>query len=128
MERMEALYEAKRYIETNLDRELGLKMVQVPLIVDRDSGLNDYLDRDGSRTPVEFDCGPPDVDSTARLVGAVSDDGGGLDTHVAVWIAHVEPSAPRFYVVAGNEAADDLATGAVDLQASPANPVGQPGA
>jgi aspartate--ammonia ligase len=26
----------------------------VPLIVDRDSGVNDYLDRDGSRTPVEF--------------------------------------------------------------------------
>jgi aspartate--ammonia ligase len=25
--------------------------------VDRDSGVNDYLDRDGSRTPVEFPCG-----------------------------------------------------------------------
>jgi len=32
-------------------------MVQVPLIVDRDSGVNDLLDRDGSRTPVEFPCG-----------------------------------------------------------------------
>ncbi len=32
-------------------------MVQVPLIVDRDSGVNDMLDRDGSRTPVEFPCG-----------------------------------------------------------------------
>ncbi len=32
-------------------------MVQVPLIVDRESGVNDYLDRDGSRTPVEFPCG-----------------------------------------------------------------------
>jgi aspartate--ammonia ligase len=32
-------------------------MVQVPLIVDRDSGVNDYLDRDGSRTPIDFPCG-----------------------------------------------------------------------
>jgi aspartate--ammonia ligase len=32
-------------------------MVQVPLIVDKESGVNDYLDRDGSRTPVEFPCG-----------------------------------------------------------------------
>jgi len=31
--------------------------VTVPLIVDRDSGVNDGLDRDGSRTPVEFPCG-----------------------------------------------------------------------
>ena len=29
-------------------------MVQVPLIVDAESGVNDYLDRDGSRTPVTF--------------------------------------------------------------------------
>jgi aspartate--ammonia ligase len=29
-------------------------MVQVPLIVDSESGVNDYLDRDGSRTPVGF--------------------------------------------------------------------------
>jgi aspartate--ammonia ligase len=29
-------------------------MVAVPLIVDKDSGVNDYLDRDGSRSPVEF--------------------------------------------------------------------------
>ena len=29
-------------------------MVQVPLIVDAASGVNDYLDRDGSRTPVSF--------------------------------------------------------------------------
>jgi aspartate--ammonia ligase len=28
--------------------------VQVPLIVDAGSGVNDYLDRDGSRTPVQF--------------------------------------------------------------------------
>ncbi len=29
-------------------------MVTVPLIVDVDSGVNDYLDRDGSRTPIQF--------------------------------------------------------------------------
>jgi aspartate--ammonia ligase len=29
-------------------------MVQVPLIVDAESGVNDLLDRDGSRTPVSF--------------------------------------------------------------------------
>lgn len=56
-ETMQALYGAKSYIEENLCRELNLGMVQVPLIVDRDSGVNDMLDRDGSRTPVEFPCG-----------------------------------------------------------------------
>jgi len=57
MERMKAVYAVKNYIEENLCKELNLQMVQVPLIVDRDSGLNDYLDRDGSRTPVGFPCG-----------------------------------------------------------------------
>ena len=57
LERMKALWAVKHYIEENLCRELNLSMVQVPLIVDRDSGVNDYLDRDGSRTPVEFPCG-----------------------------------------------------------------------
>jgi len=57
MERMQALFEVKRYIEENLCRELNLQMVQVPLIVDTNSGVNDYLDRDGSRTPIEFPCG-----------------------------------------------------------------------
>ena len=47
----------KRYIEDGLCRELNLFRVEVPLIVDRDSGVNDYLDRDGSRTPIEFPCG-----------------------------------------------------------------------
>ena len=56
-ETMDALFQAKRTIEEGLCRELNLRMVQVPLIVDRDSGVNDMLDRDGSRTPVEFDCG-----------------------------------------------------------------------
>jgi aspartate--ammonia ligase len=54
---MEALFQAKRDVEEGLCRALNLAMVQVPLIVDRDSGVNDMLDRDGSRTPVEFDCG-----------------------------------------------------------------------
>ena len=55
--RMKALYKVKNFIEENLCKELGLFMVQVPLIVTKDSGINDYLDRDGSRTPVEFPCG-----------------------------------------------------------------------
>jgi aspartate--ammonia ligase len=53
-ETMHALYAVKRYIEEGLNKELGLMMVQVPLIVDRESGVNDMLDRDGSRTPIEF--------------------------------------------------------------------------
>jgi aspartate--ammonia ligase len=53
-ETMQALYAAKRLIEDRLCYELGLTMVQVPLIVDAASGVNDYLDRDGSRTPVGF--------------------------------------------------------------------------
>ncbi len=57
METMKALYAVKRYIEDGLARELNLQMVQVPLIVERESGMNDNLDRDGSRTPVEFPCG-----------------------------------------------------------------------
>lgn len=57
MARMKAVFAVKNYLEENLCKELNLQMVQVPLIVDRDSGVNDYLDRDGSRTPVEFPCG-----------------------------------------------------------------------
>jgi len=57
LKRMKALYEIKGYIEKNLCKELNLTMVQVPLIVDKDSGVNDYLDRDGSRTPIDFPCG-----------------------------------------------------------------------
>jgi len=53
-ETMEALYAAKRLIEDLLCERLGLTLVQVPLIVDAESGVNDYLDRDGSRTPVRF--------------------------------------------------------------------------
>lgn len=50
----EAITLLKRYIEDNLCRELGLMRVEVPLIVDVESGVNDYLDRDGSRTPIQF--------------------------------------------------------------------------
>jgi aspartate--ammonia ligase len=53
-ETMNALYAAKSYIEENMCKELNLMMVQVPLIVDVESGVNDYLDRDGSRTPIQF--------------------------------------------------------------------------
>ena len=49
-----AIFEVKRHIEEGLCRELGLMMVQVPLIVTANSGVNDMLDRDGSRTPIQF--------------------------------------------------------------------------
>jgi aspartate--ammonia ligase len=57
METMEALFASKAFIEEGMSRELNLQMVQVPLIVTRESGVNDMLDRDGSRTPVEFPAG-----------------------------------------------------------------------
>jgi len=53
-ETQQAIFEVKRYIEAGLCRELGLMMVQVPLIVTAESGVNDMLDRDGSRTPIGF--------------------------------------------------------------------------
>ena len=53
-ETQKAIYAVKNYIEENLCRELNLMMVTVPLIVDVDSGVNDLLDRDGSRTPIQF--------------------------------------------------------------------------
>ena len=53
-ETQKALFEVKRYIEDNLCKELNLMMVEVPLIVDEESGVNDLLDRDGSRTPIGF--------------------------------------------------------------------------
>jgi aspartate--ammonia ligase len=52
-----ALGALKRYIEDNLCKELNLFHIEVPLIVTKDSGVNDYLDRDGSRTPIDFPCG-----------------------------------------------------------------------
>jgi aspartate--ammonia ligase len=56
-ETQHAITAVKRYIEDGLCRELNLFRVEVPLIVDSASGVNDYLDRDGSRTPIEFPCG-----------------------------------------------------------------------
>jgi aspartate--ammonia ligase len=53
-ETQQAIFHTKRYIEDNLCSELNLMMVEVPLIVDFNSGINDMLDRDGSRTPVQF--------------------------------------------------------------------------
>ncbi|MFQ6115838.1 MAG: aspartate--ammonia ligase, partial [bacterium] len=53
-ETQKALFAVKNYIEENLCKELNLMMVTVPLIVDVESGVNDLLDRDGSRTPIQF--------------------------------------------------------------------------
>jgi aspartate--ammonia ligase len=53
-ETQQAIFRVKRCIEDNLCSELNLMMVEVPLIVDVNSGVNDMLDRDGSRTPVQF--------------------------------------------------------------------------
>jgi len=53
-ETQNAIYEVKNYIEEGLCKELNLIMVQVPLIVDVEAGVNDLLDRDGSRTPIQF--------------------------------------------------------------------------
>jgi aspartate--ammonia ligase len=49
-----AVFAVKDYVEENLCKELNLIRVTVPLIVDSESGVNDMLDRDGSRTPVDF--------------------------------------------------------------------------
>jgi len=49
-----AIFAVKSYIELQLCKELNLMMVTVPLIVDAESGVNDLLDRDGSRTPIQF--------------------------------------------------------------------------
>jgi len=53
-ETQQAIFEVKRYIEDHMCKELNLMMVEVPLIVDVESGVNDMLDRDGSRTPIQF--------------------------------------------------------------------------
>jgi aspartate--ammonia ligase len=53
-ETQQAIFRVKRYIADNLCKELNLMMVEVPLIVDVESGVNDMLDRDGSRTPISF--------------------------------------------------------------------------
>ena len=53
-ETQKAIFALKRFIEDNLCKELNLIMVTVPLIVYAGSGVNDMLDRDGSRTPIQF--------------------------------------------------------------------------
>jgi aspartate--ammonia ligase len=53
-ETQKAIFAVKNFIEENLCKELNLMMVTVPLIVDVESGVNDYLDRDGSRGPIQF--------------------------------------------------------------------------
>ena len=53
-ETQKAITAVKNHIEENLCKELNLMRVEVPLIVDVESGVNDYLDRDGSRTPIQF--------------------------------------------------------------------------
>jgi aspartate--ammonia ligase len=53
-ETQRAIAAVKRSIEDGLCHELNLMRVEVPLIVDAESGVNDYLDRDGSRGPICF--------------------------------------------------------------------------
>jgi aspartate--ammonia ligase len=53
-ETQRAIFAAKNYIEEHLCKALNLIPVTVPLIVDVESGVNDYLDRDGSRGPIRF--------------------------------------------------------------------------
>ena len=57
-ETQQAIFAIKHYIEEHLCQELHLMMVTVPLLVDVASGLNDMLDRDGSRTPMQY--APPE--------------------------------------------------------------------
>ena len=52
-----AIAAVKEYIEHGLCSELNLFRVECPLILTRECGMNDYLDRDGSRTPIDFQCG-----------------------------------------------------------------------
>ncbi len=49
-----AISALKDFIMDGLCKELNLIKTEVPLIVDAESGVNDYLDRDGSRTPIQF--------------------------------------------------------------------------
>jgi aspartate--ammonia ligase len=53
-ETQRAIFAAKTFIEDHLCKALNLMMVTVPLLVDMESGVNDYLDRDGSRSPIQF--------------------------------------------------------------------------
>lgn len=72
-ESQKALSKLKNYFEEKLSNELNIIRVECPLIVDKNSGVNDYLDRDGSRTPVEFQCGLGlDKKIDAQVVQAVT--------------------------------------------------------
>ena len=57
MDTMKGVFAIKRYIEDGLAEALSLQLVQAPLFMDKNSGMNDYLDRDGSRTPIDFKMG-----------------------------------------------------------------------
>jgi aspartate--ammonia ligase len=52
-----AIMDVKNFIEEGLCKELNLFRIECPLIMEKASGMNDYLDRDGSRTPIDFPCG-----------------------------------------------------------------------
>jgi aspartate--ammonia ligase len=52
-----ALWEVKKYLEEQMCKKLNLFRIESPLIMETSSGMNDYLDRDGSRTPIDFTCG-----------------------------------------------------------------------
>ena len=52
-----AIAAIKEYIEHGLCSELNLFRIECPLILTKECGMNDYLDRDGSRTPIDFQCG-----------------------------------------------------------------------
>jgi aspartate--ammonia ligase len=52
-----AIAAIKEYIEHGLCSELNLFRIECPLILTKTCGMNDYLDRDGSRTPIDFQCG-----------------------------------------------------------------------
>ena len=73
-ETQKAIFALKLFIEDNLSKHLNLMMVTVPLIVDVESGVNDMLDRDGSRTPIQFhianDCDKNPID--AEIVQAAT--------------------------------------------------------
>ena len=58
-----ALAKAKRFIEDGLNRELNLIRVEVPLIVSKESGVNDYLIAMGRARPSTSSA---DWDSTSR--------------------------------------------------------------
>ena len=47
----------KAHVEAGLCRELGLERVEAPLILERDTGLNDSLDSSRRRTAVDFQAG-----------------------------------------------------------------------